>query len=172
MGCAPNLLAPGFRCKLSSSMAAPKRSPSGRLKQCPLGYVARTTTQREGFRFMMPRSRFPSSEQSACARNAAANSSIESTTPTRTTLPGNSIALSQSGSPVTACPVGDGAVIPFAGNYSTTPITAAAVDNCSVLPLAPGSHCMFIPAAPNSNFGKPRTVFNPRQIQFGVKFSL
>jgi hypothetical protein len=28
-----------------------------------------------------------------------------------------------------------------------------------------------IPGAPNANFGKPRTVFNPRQLQFSLKFS-
>ena len=28
-----------------------------------------------------------------------------------------------------------------------------------------------IPGSPNANFGKPRTVFNPRQLQFSLKFS-
>jgi Carboxypeptidase regulatory-like domain/TonB dependent receptor-like, beta-barrel len=68
------------------------------------------------------------------------------------------------------CPVGDGAVIPFAGSYSTTPITAAAGEDCNTLPLAPGSHCLFIPASPNADFGKPRTMLNPRQFQFSAKF--
>ena len=30
---------------------------------------------------------------------------------------------------------------------------------------------LFIPYEPNSNFGLPRTMFNPRQLQFAVKFS-
>jgi len=28
-----------------------------------------------------------------------------------------------------------------------------------------------IPGSPNPNFGRPRTVFNPRQLQFSLKFS-
>jgi len=29
---------------------------------------------------------------------------------------------------------------------------------------------VFIPATPDANFGQPRTVFNPRQLQFSLKF--
>src|SRR5262249_9045557 len=29
----------------------------------------------------------------------------------------------------------------------------------------------FIPSSPNPSFGKPRTMLNPRQLQFAVKFS-
>ena len=29
----------------------------------------------------------------------------------------------------------------------------------------------FVPPAPNSNFGTPRTMLNPRQLQFAIKFS-
>ena len=82
----------------------------------------------------------------------------------------------------TNCPVGDGAVFP-GGSYSSTPITAAELagtfsplgvpiaDNCGVLPLIPGSHCLFIPAKPNATFGLPRTMLNPRQLQFSAKFT-
>jgi hypothetical protein len=30
---------------------------------------------------------------------------------------------------------------------------------------------LFIPAKPNATFGLPRTMLNPRQFQFGLKFS-
>lgn len=73
----------------------------------------------------------------------------------------------QSGS--TACPVGDGAVIPGVGSFASTPITPTVGQNCSTLP-APSS-CLFIPALPNGNFGLPRTMLNARQLQFSVRFS-
>jgi hypothetical protein len=54
----------------------------------------------------------------------------------------------------TACPVGNGLVIPGVGSFATTPIGTS----------------LFIPANPNPNFGLPRTMLNPRQLQFSVKF--
>jgi hypothetical protein len=33
-------------------------------------------------------------------------------------------------------------------------------------------HSLFIPPFPNATFGSPRTMLNPRQFQFGLKFSL
>ena len=53
-----------------------------------------------------------------------------------------------------ACPVGDGLAIPGVGSFASTPIGTS----------------LFIPAQPNPNFGLPRTMLNPRQLQFSVKF--
>jgi hypothetical protein len=61
----------------------------------------------------------------------------------------------QQGAASTACPIGDGPVIPGVGSFATTPIGTS----------------LFIPANPNPNFGLPRTMLNPRQLQFSVKFS-
>ena len=60
----------------------------------------------------------------------------------------------QAGSASTACPVGNGLVIPGVGSFASTPIGTS----------------LFIPANPNPNFGLPRTMLNPRQLQFSVKF--
>jgi outer membrane receptor protein involved in Fe transport len=54
----------------------------------------------------------------------------------------------------TVCPVGP-VVVP-GGSIAPTPI--------------PGGS-LFIPAKPNATFGTPRTMLNPRQLQFGLKFS-
>jgi hypothetical protein len=54
----------------------------------------------------------------------------------------------------TPCPVGNGPVIPGVGSFASTPIGTS----------------LFIPATPNSNFGVPRTMLNPRQLQFSAKF--
>ena len=59
----------------------------------------------------------------------------------------------QSGSPSVACPAGPIAVP--GGTLPPTPI---------------GTN-LFIPTAPNTNFGVPRTAFNPRQLQFSAKFN-
>ncbi len=40
----------------------------------------------------------------------------------------------------------------------------------SVAPTPIGT-ALFIPTTPNSNFGVPRTAFNPRQLQFSVRFT-
>ena len=53
-----------------------------------------------------------------------------------------------------SCPIGDGPVIPGVGSFASTPIGTS----------------LFIPANPNANFGLPRTMLNPRQLQFSVKF--
>jgi len=37
--------------------------------------------------------------------------------------------------------------------------------------LTPIGSALFIPTTPNSNFGVPRTAFNPRQLQFSVRFT-
>jgi hypothetical protein len=62
----------------------------------------------------------------------------------------------ESGSGSTACPVGDAGLVP-GGSLASTPIFLGS-------PL-------FIPTNPNSTFGLPRTVLNPRQFQFSAKFS-
>jgi hypothetical protein len=62
----------------------------------------------------------------------------------------------------TACPVGDAGVIPGIGSFASTPIIP--------VPGAPPT-TLFIPAKPLPTFGLPRTMLNPRQLQFTVKFS-
>ncbi len=59
----------------------------------------------------------------------------------------------QQGSASVACPNG-GIPVP-GGSVAPTPIGTT----------------LFIPTTPNSNFGLPRTAFNPRQLQFSVRFS-
>jgi len=61
----------------------------------------------------------------------------------------------QQSSASTACPIGDGPVIPGVGSFASTPI---------------GTN-LFIPANPNPNFGLPRTMLNARQLQFSMKFT-
>jgi hypothetical protein len=79
----------------------------------------------------------------------------------------------QAGAASTACPVGDvTSLLPsFIGSFATTPIrngNPPTVDPCGDLT---GQLCLLIPANPNANFGKPRTMFNPRQLQFSAKFT-
>ena len=69
----------------------------------------------------------------------------------------------------TACPVGDGLAIPGVGSFASTPITAPSGGTC--LPPDISTTCLFIPAMPNLNFGKPRTMLNARQLQFSLKFT-
>jgi outer membrane receptor protein involved in Fe transport len=57
----------------------------------------------------------------------------------------------------TVCPAGPTAVP--GGTLAPTPI-----------PVGGGS-ALFIPTKPNATFGLPRTMLNPRQFQFGLKFS-
>jgi outer membrane receptor protein involved in Fe transport len=87
----------------------------------------------------------------------------------------------QSQSASQACPVGDGLAISGVGSFASTPITldtlagggptACSGAGASPNPLANvSSTCLFIPASPNSNFGLPRTMLNPRQFQFAAKF--
>lgn len=59
----------------------------------------------------------------------------------------------QAQSASTACPNG-GTAVP-GGTTATTPIGTS----------------LFIPTLPNANFGEPRTMLNPRQLQFSVRFS-
>jgi len=63
----------------------------------------------------------------------------------------------QQGSSSVACPVGNVTnIVPsFVGSFATTPINTN----------------LFIPAKPNANFGLPRTMLNPRQLQFSVRFT-
>ena len=61
----------------------------------------------------------------------------------------------QEGAASTACPIGNGPVIPGVGSFASTPI---------------GTN-LFIPANPNPNFGLPRTMLNARQLQFSMKFT-
>jgi len=65
-----------------------------------------------------------------------------------------------------ACPVG----IPVpGGSIAPTPITSN-LPTCNFAPACPAV-ALFIPSNPNPSFGKPRTMLNPRQLQFAVKFS-
>jgi hypothetical protein len=59
----------------------------------------------------------------------------------------------EQGSSSVACPAGPVAVP--GGTVAPTPI----------------GNALFIPVLPNSNFGQPRTMLNPRQFQFAAKFS-
>jgi len=76
----------------------------------------------------------------------------------------------QQGSAGVACPVGNVTnIVPsFIGSFATTPMANFnPIDPC----FSTGKTCLFIPAKPNNNFGLPRTVLNPRQLQFSVRFS-
>ncbi len=90
----------------------------------------------------------------------------------------------QARSASTACPVGDGLVIPGVGSFTSTPITnqpgflheSCTGAGASPNPLANiGFNCLFIPVTPSAtagaNFGLPRTMFNPRQFQLVARFS-
>ncbi|HXY24095.1 MAG TPA: TonB-dependent receptor [Candidatus Acidoferrum sp.] len=72
----------------------------------------------------------------------------------------------------TACPVATGAgaiVIPGIGSLAPTPITSS-LPTCGFAPTCPAVS-LFIPALPNGTFGLPRTMLNPRQLQFAAKFT-
>jgi len=74
----------------------------------------------------------------------------------------------QQGSSSVGCPVGNVTTIlpPFIGSFATTPIANTnPLDPC----FSTGSTCLFIPAKPNANFGTPRTMLNPRQLQFSLR---
>lgn len=76
----------------------------------------------------------------------------------------------QQGSSAVSCPVGNVTnIVPsFIGSFATTPMANFnPIDPC----FSTGNTCLFIPAKPNSNFGLPRTVMNPRQLQFSLRFS-
>jgi hypothetical protein len=88
----------------------------------------------------------------------------------------------QSESASQSCPVGDGLAISGVGSFASTPITldtfagggptACSGAGANPNPLANvSSTCLFIPSNPNSNFGLPRTMLNPRQFQFAAKFT-
>jgi Carboxypeptidase regulatory-like domain/TonB dependent receptor len=69
-----------------------------------------------------------------------------------------------------ACPVGNiNHIVPsFVGSFATTPITNFnPEDPC----FSTGFTCLFLPAKPGANFGLPRTVLNPRQLQFSMRFN-
>jgi outer membrane receptor protein involved in Fe transport len=76
----------------------------------------------------------------------------------------------QQGSASVACPVGNVRTIlpPAVGSFATTPIpNTNPIDPC----FSTGFTCLFLPAKPDTNFGVPRTAFNPRQLQFSVRFT-
>jgi outer membrane receptor protein involved in Fe transport len=76
----------------------------------------------------------------------------------------------QQGSSSVACPVGNVTTIlpPSVGSFATTPIpNTNPIDPC----FSTGFTCLFLPTQPNTNFGVPRTAFNPRQLQFSVRFA-
>jgi len=69
-----------------------------------------------------------------------------------------------------SCPVSaNGLAIPGVGSFARTPITDA-TPGASCFPPTIAASCVLIPATPNANFGKPRTMLNPRQFQFSAKF--
>jgi outer membrane receptor protein involved in Fe transport len=73
----------------------------------------------------------------------------------------------QAGSSSMACPAGP---IPVpGGSLAPTPVTSA-LPTCSFAPACPAKS-LFIPASPNSTFGLPRTMLNPRQLQLYVRFT-
>jgi hypothetical protein len=73
----------------------------------------------------------------------------------------------QAGSSSMACPSGP---IPVpGGSLAPTPITGT-LPTCSFAPACPAVD-LFIPAMPNSTFGKPRTMLNARQLQLSVRFT-
>ena len=70
-----------------------------------------------------------------------------------------------------SCPQSaNGLVIPGVGSFARTPITDA-TPGASCLPPTIAASCVLIPATPNANFGKPRTMLNPRQFQFSAKLT-
>jgi outer membrane receptor protein involved in Fe transport len=84
---------------------------------------------------------------------------------------GTTIAIEQ-GSLSMACPVGPIQAVPGvpqAGTLAPTPITSS-LPTCNFAPACPASN-LYIPYTPNATFGMPRTMFNPRQLQFGLKFT-
>ena len=76
----------------------------------------------------------------------------------------------QHGAASSACPAStNGLVIPGVGSFAATPITTAAGASC--FPPNISASCVFIPANPSASFGTPRTMLNPRQLQFSAKFT-
>jgi len=83
------------------------------------------------------------------------------------------------GSASMACPVStNGLAIPGVGSFARSPITdaldpspTACFPKAGPPPSGPDASCLFIPASPNPSFGQPRTMLNPRQLQFGLKIS-
>ena len=76
----------------------------------------------------------------------------------------------QQGAASSACPAStNGLVIPGVGSFAASPITTAAGGSC--FPPAIAASCVFIPANPSASFGTPRTMLNPRQLQFSAKFT-
>ena len=49
--------------------------------------------------------------------------------------------------------------------------TLAALAAAGQIPAGPIPATFGVPPAPNGNFGTPRTMLNPRQLQFGLKSS-
>jgi hypothetical protein len=58
---------------------------------------------------------------------------------------------------------------PQAGYLAPTPVTSS-LPTCNFAPTCPAVS-LYIPFQPNSSFGLPRTMFNPRQLQFSAKFT-
>jgi hypothetical protein len=79
-----------------------------------------------------------------------------------------SLAIGSGGAAAPVCPQGDFPLGPsgLAPSFASTPLTPPAT---SCLPT--GATCLFIPVSPNTTFGQPRTMFNPRQLQVGLKLS-
>ncbi|HTT33938.1 MAG TPA: TonB-dependent receptor [Methylomirabilota bacterium] len=82
----------------------------------------------------------------------------------------------QQGAASMACPVStNGLAIPGVGSFAPTPITTSLGASCFPTagppPQGPSTSCLLIPATPNNTFGLPRTMLNPRQLQFAAKFT-
>jgi hypothetical protein len=77
----------------------------------------------------------------------------------------------QSGASSMACPVStNGLAIPGVGSFAASPITTT-TPGASCFPPNIAASCVFIPANPSTTFGTPRTMLNPRQLQFSAKFT-
>jgi outer membrane receptor protein involved in Fe transport len=81
--------------------------------------------------------------------------------------------------PVYGSPVFCGGAIPLRYEDATSIAIQHGTGACPAGTPVPGGSValtplgtnMFIPATPNPNFGLPRTMFNPREFQFGAKFT-
>jgi outer membrane receptor protein involved in Fe transport len=65
---------------------------------------------------------------------------------------------------------GDAASLAIEQGAASCP-TLADLTAAGQIPAGPLPGGFFVPPAPNSSFGTPRTMLNPRQLQFAVKFS-
>jgi hypothetical protein len=65
---------------------------------------------------------------------------------------------------------GDAASLAIQQGVATCP-SLAQLTAAGQIPAGPLPGGFFVPPAPNGNFGTPRTMLNPRQLQIAIKFS-